>query len=698
MTTWLSRFYRKLFKLLGLVHRLWGRISTQKQLLLLGLISISAVVTFTAWVVVDRTQTLINHSVEQFGLALAQALARGGAEALANRGNLEGLKYYVLTEMGQTPAIAYVVFSDNAGRTLLDSQALPNRKEESSKIYPIYRDSDISYSVPGVYPSPPGFRSVTNIAVPMKRNNQNLGVCWVGLDNYAFTILGTPRETRCFLFFIFALVWLLGALCLAAQYAMINRPLKALSEGASKIAAGRFGHFISSPGAGREIDQVINAFNYMSNRLQEYNKQNVDSLMAERNKFISERNKLELVLMSIADGVVVCDKENKVQIINAAAAELFDKEVRELLGKPLVFCTEGPDSPQICHVIQAFTDTVSPSSVEPVVQQIHLGERTIRLHIAPLILNREFLGSVMIMQDITRQSELERMKNEFISNVSHELRTPITSIKSYVDTLCKHGEKLDEGTTSEFLHIIDSEADRLMYLVNEVLEMSRLEEGDRDLEMAPQNIRHAVEYALRAVSLMACDRQIEISLKCDDSLPLVNMNEESIERCVINFLTNAIKYTPVGGSIQLTVAREPGTNEVRVDVTDNGIGIPEEFLPHLFDRFFRVEAKVHTVKGTGLGLTIVKKIIEKHGGRLTVDSAIGQGSTFSFFLPVCEGEPEAAGEPVPMVRENIAIAAPAPAPAPAAVQALEPAGDEPSPPPGELTDHSAPLSAAEMNS
>lgn len=640
------RAYRKAIKKLGLIRQLWGRISTQKRLLLLGLVSISALVTFTAWVVVDRTQAVINHSVEQFGLALAQALARGGAEAMTNRGNIEGLKYYVLTEMGQTPAIAYVVFCDSRGRILLDSQALPTKKEEdSARIYPIYRLRADSRPVSGVYPSPPGYRSITNIAVPMRRNNQDLGVCWVGLDNYGFTILGTPRETRYFLVSIFALVWLLGALCLAVNYALINRPLKALSEGASHIAAGRFGHQILGQGAGREIDQVVKAFNYMSDRLQQYDKQNVDSLMSERNKFISERNKLELVLMSIADGVVVCDRENKVQIINAAAAQLFDKEAKELLGKPLVVCTEGPDTPQICQTIQAFTDTVSPGRLESAIQQIHLGERTVRLHSAPLILNKEFLGLVMIMQDITRQSELERMKSEFISNVSHELRTPITSIKSYVDTLCNHGEKLDEDTRKEFLEIIDNEADRLMYLVNEVLEMSRLDEADRDLEMEPQDIRHAVNYALRAVTLMARDRQIDVTLDCDEELPLVTMNEEAIERCVINLMTNAIKYTPAAGRIQVQARSVPETREVRLDVTDNGIGIPEEYLPHIFDRFFRVEAKVHTVKGTGLGLTIVKKIVENHGGRVEVKSALGQGSTFSILLPFAAAPEEAPAAP-----------------------------------------------------
>lgn len=617
--------------------QVWGKISTQKQLLLLGLISISALVTFTAWALVTRTQAVINHSMEQFGVAFAQALARGGAEALSSSGSVDSLKYYVLTEMGQTPAIAYVVMQDQNGSYLLDSQAVPPGRDDA-KIFPVYHDKP-PY-LPWVYPSPPGFRSLMNIAVPMRRNQQDLGICWVGLDNHAFTILGTPKETHYFLVSIFILVWLLGALCLAVNYALINRPLKALSEGASHIATGRFGHQVPGQRAGKEIDQVVDAFNYMSNRLQQYDKQNVDTLMGERNKFNSEKNKLERVLMSIADGVVVCDRDNKVQIVNAAATQLFDKEAKELLGKPLVFCTEGPDSPQICQIIQAFTDTVSPRSLESVIQQIHLGERTIRLHIAPLLLDNQFLGSVMIMQDITRQSELERMKNEFISNVSHELRTPITSIKSYVDTLCNHGEKLEQDTHREFLQIIDTEANRLMYLVNDVLELSRLEEQDVELETAPQDIMHAVDCALKSVNLMAADRQIEIAFEHDLELPMVNMNQESIERCVINFMTNAIKYTPVGGKIEVSVHYEPDSREVGVHVRDNGIGVPEDCIDQIFDRFYRVERKVHTIKGTGLGLTIVKKIIEEHGGRVAARSALGQGSIFSFFLPAIEPSPE----------------------------------------------------------
>jgi two-component system, OmpR family, sensor histidine kinase NblS len=618
-------------KAIVFAQQLWGGISTQKRLLLLGLVSISAIVTFTAWILVSHAQSIKSHSVNQFGMALAHALARGGAEALSNSGNLDGLRYYILTEMVQTPAIAYIALVDSDGKVLLDSQRFIKPKPGSEKIYKFYmRPGEPAI---GVYASPPGYRELTNMVVPMRKNNKNLGACWVGLDDSSFSIFGTPGETKVFLFSIFGLVWFLGALCLAVNYSMINRPLKALSAGASQIAAGRFGHQISSQSAGREIDQVISAFNYMSKRLQQYDKQNLDSLMAERNKFISERNKLELVLMSIADGVVVCDRDNKVQIINAAATQLFDKEAKDLIGKPLVFCTQGPDRPQICQIIQAFTDTVSPGRLGPVMQQLNIGERVIRLHIAPILLKGEFLGSVMIMHDITQQAELERMKNEFISNVSHELRTPITSIKSYVDTICEHGDKLEPDIYKEFMQIIDSEAERLMNLVNEVLELSKLEEADKELEMDDMDLRPAAEYTIRALDMMAKNKGIGLLFACDDVIPLVHINRESIERAIINLINNAIKYTPNGGQVEVSLRSVPETKELRIAVKDNGIGIPEECVEHIFDRFFRVEKKVHTIKGTGLGLTIVKNIVEKHGGRVGVESEIGLGSTFMIFLP-----------------------------------------------------------------
>lgn len=212
----------------------WRKTSAQKQMLLLGIVSISALITFTTWAWVTRAQAVIDKSVQQFGFALAQALARGGAEALTNNGNLEGLKYYILTEQGKTPALAYVAFCDRNGNVLLDSLSLPGRSQKS-QIFLIYRQPKQDYPVPGVYPSPAGYLSITNIGVPMLRNNLELGICWVGLDNKVFTILGTAQEARYFLISVFGLIGLLGALGLWANYALSIDHLKFLLRALLKL-------------------------------------------------------------------------------------------------------------------------------------------------------------------------------------------------------------------------------------------------------------------------------------------------------------------------------------------------------------------------------------------------------------------------------------------------------------------------------
>ncbi len=182
-----------------------------------------------------------------------------------------------------------------------------------------------------------------------------------------------------------------------------------------------------------------------------------------------------------------------------------------------------------------------------------------------------------------------------------------------------------------------------MHLVNDVLQLSRLEEADQEIEMAPMDVRRAIEAAARAVNMMAKERDIDLIYPHSSDpgeVPIVCINQESMERVIINLLTNAIKYTPSGGRIDVSVSVEPYKDkegdELGVHVKDTGIGIPDDALANIFDRFFRVEKKVHTIKGTGLGLTIVKKIVEKHFGRVAATSAIGQGSTFSFYLPLAE--------------------------------------------------------------
>jgi two-component system, OmpR family, sensor histidine kinase NblS len=244
------------------------------------------------------------------------------------------------------------------------------------------------------------------------------------------------------------------------------------------------------------------------------------------------------------------------------------------------------------------------------------------------------LGFVLIMHDITKEVEIDQLKTSFIANVSHELRTPVTTIKTYIDTLCQHGNDLDAETYQEFMDTLNLETDRLKRLVNDVLDVSRLQEG-MQLLMAAEEIGPIIQLTVQSMKMLAQQKQLTISTNIETNLPKVFINADSIERVVRNLLGNAIKYTDAGGRIKCRAELVNNGQHIEVIVEDNGMGISEEHLPHIFDRFYRVENAVHTIKGTGLGLHLVKMTIEDyHQGEVFVKSQPRMGSIFGFRLPV----------------------------------------------------------------
>ena len=278
---------------------------------------------------------------------------------------------------------------------------------------------------------------------------------------------------------------------------------------------------------------------------------------------------------------------------------------------------------------------------------VELPERAMKVIISPIEDSEgQTLGFVMIMHDVTREYEVDKLKTNFISNVSHELRTPVTTIKSYVDTIYNHGEELDKETYSEFIETINVETDRLKKLVNDILDFSRLEEGNFDLEKEEADITPVINLTVQSVKVLAQQKNIAITTAIESNLPRVWINSDSIERVLRNLLSNAIKYTPNDGKIKLRAEVSEVGDSLEISVQDNGIGIPEEHLPHIFERFYRVENEVHTIKGTGLGLHLVKIAIEKHhNGEVFVHSKVDNGSTFGFRLPLKNPvQPEARGK------------------------------------------------------
>ncbi|HEY9597553.1 MAG TPA: ATP-binding protein, partial [Cyanophyceae cyanobacterium] len=258
-------------------------------------------------------------------------------------------------------------------------------------------------------------------------------------------------------------------------------------------------------------------------------------------------------------------------------------------------------------------------------------------------------GIAMTIQDITREAELNEAKSQFISNVSHELRTPLFNIKGFIETLHEYGEELSEAKRREFLETANRETDRLSRLVNDVLDLSRLE-SCRIYHFDAVDIAQPIEQTLRTYQLNARDKGIELTQEIEPNVPPVLGHYDLLLQVFSNLVGNSLKFTETGGRVSLRAylvesnhQEEP--SQVRIEVSDTGIGIDPEDQEAIFERFFRVENRVHTLEGTGLGLSIVRNIIEKHHSRVHLVSEVGVGTTFWFDLDVFK-EKKTSTEPL----------------------------------------------------
>ena len=239
-----------------------------------------------------------------------------------------------------------------------------------------------------------------------------------------------------------------------------------------------------------------------------------------------------------------------------------------------------------------------------------------------------------VLHDVTREKEIAKMKTDFVSNVSHELKTPLASIKAYIEMLID-GEAEDDKTELEFYEIIASETDRLHRLIENILNISRIESGVVKVTKEPTSLTGVVKQVLDVARPQAKAKKLQLVERLAPVYYQIESDHDMIYQAVMNLVSNAVKYTPEKGTVTVSVSVDERRSVVVCDVADTGAGIPTEDIPHIFDKFYRVKNNSKLAKGTGLGLTLVKHIIETvHDGKLSVTSEQGKGSTFSFELPL----------------------------------------------------------------
>jgi two-component system phosphate regulon sensor histidine kinase PhoR len=389
----------------------------------------------------------------------------------------------------------------------------------------------------------------------------------------------------------------------------VMRPLGRLAQAARSIAGGNLAERVRPRPSG-EVGELADAFNHMAESLEE--------LVAAASQ---ERERLIAALNSSVDAVLAVDAEERITFANQAAERLFERSGGDLVGKPFAWAL--PDE-EVMEALRA--------SREDGRRETRLVERPnsqyFRVITTPIIGGGEWMALV-VFHDLTDVRRVEQVRRDFVANVSHELRTPLASIKSVIETL--EGGALEEPAVArDFLSRADAEVDRLVQMVEELLELSRIESGELPMSQKPVEMASVVADAVDRLRSQAEKQGLSLTVDVAADLPPIIGDAERLERALVNLLHNAVKFTPAGGAVHVSAGFVGG--DVIVKVSDTGVGIAPEDLPRIFERFYKSD-RARGSGGTGLGLAVVKHIAEAHGGTVSVESESGRGSTFSFAIP-----------------------------------------------------------------
>ena len=488
--------------------------------------------------------------------------------------------------------------------------------------------------------------TVNDVFVPLIRNGTYYGVLGLGV-NPNETALASAALTREVTVAVFISIWVLVILGAVFNALTITRPVKELLRGVRSVASGDFQARVELP-MGGELGELLTGFNAMASQLEAYDEANIEELTAAQVKQQS-------LIATMADGAILLDATGRIVLANPTSRRLFRWEGRSLEGQELV-----EELPQLLSIeVHSALAALLFNSSDGEDLRCSVGDpaRTLRIVMQAVrdASGESLKGIAVTIQDLTREVELNAAQSRFISNVSHELRTPLFNIKSYVETLHDLGDQLTEEEKKEFLGVANDETDRLTRLVNDVLDLSRLESG-RTVQFEKMNLRPAMEQTLRTYRLNADDKSVELELDVSPDLPDVLGNWDLLLQVFDNLVGNALKFSRPGGLLSMRAYAWPDTCRVeapistmtegptcaltsplprlRVEIADTGYGISAQDQERIFDRFYRVENAVHTEVGTGLGLSIVRGILEKHGAQVFMVSELDVGTTFWFELPL----------------------------------------------------------------
>jgi len=633
----------------------WSEFTLQTKLMAAATLVVSLIMSGLTFWAVNTIQQDARLNDTRFGSDLGLLLAANVAPQIAEN-DLTEVARFSDRFYRSTSSVRYMLYADEDGQifygipfseSMVQNSLTIQRRIELPENYA----KNLDLPMVRQHLTPNG--EVTDVFVPLTHENKYLGVLAIGINPNP-TVVASSNLTRDVTISVFISIWVMMILSGVLNALTITKPIKELLVGVKNIAAKNFKQRIDLP-LGGELGELIISFNEMTERLEHYEEQNIEELTAEKAK-------LETLVSTIADGAVLIDTNLQVMLVNPAARRFFSwEENLNLVGENVLHHLPTSVTKKLTRSLYQIVDE---NSLKNKNQEYREGEefritlteptaRTVRiLLIRVLDQYRESIkGIAMTVQDITREAELNQAKSNFISNVSHELRTPLFNIKSFIETLHEYGEDLSEGQRQEFLETANRETDRLTRLVNDVLDLSRLE-SCRIYHFEAVDLAQPIDQTLRTYQLNAKDKGIELGKDIASNLRPVLGHYDLLLQVFDNLVGNALKFTEPGGRVTIRAYKldnefnhQDVKERVRVEISDTGIGIDLEDQEAIFERFSRVENRVHTLEGTGLGLSIVKNIIERHHSRVHLVSEVGIGTTFWFDIEVSE-EKEQLAEPV----------------------------------------------------
>jgi two-component system phosphate regulon sensor histidine kinase PhoR len=448
-------------------------------------------------------------------------------------------------------------------------------------------------------------------AVPVKDGDEIIGFARVALP-LQFVQANVDQLQRAIV--TAAIIAAAAAVVLAILMAgRITRSVRRLIQVAGRLADGDLDarlHLMSAD----DFGDLGRAFNYMA-----------DELRDRVYELADERGRLEAVLDNMADGVVITDERGRISLINPAAKQLLRADRKEVVGRSFAETAQHHD------LIELWQRARDRREEEDAVIEIGLQDMFMRMIVSPLQTSGQD-QYLVILQDLTRIRRLETVRRDFLSNISHELRTPLASLKALVETL--QGGALDDPPAAQrFLLRADQEVDALSQMVEELLELTRIESGKVPLRLAATRVQDVILPPVERLRPQSDRRHLTLSMNLPDELPPVLSDAARAQQVVGNILHNAIKFTPDGGVITIRARLNREGSFVVFSVKDTGFGIPRAELPRIFERFYKAD-RARSGGGTGLGLAISRHLVEAHGGEIWAKSKEGKGSTFYFSLPV----------------------------------------------------------------